>query len=404
MKDWPVLMRAQSDVLRPLGSNVLIFSDLHDHRVLFFWLIQATSTILLLFWLLVATHLAGIPIPLNLQQVRHILAHSAFIAPPSGIATNHHNTLGAASSDIWFVLSLTVAVDATAVVATCNRALIRRFHYVVSQRMIFLASAISYAVWSWSRGKTDFLSRHPAESCVLGFTVHVLLGFVLDRLELCIPVSGVLCRSETLADYSRHLGRSETSWRRALFHSIIVGGMGVFLTIFIPSRWSAWAPAVHILFESVFLSVMKANRTPRYLVLCSPPFYATIGVHWGIRPIINNLHLTISHWTFLALVVLGRLLLDAHLWTILRLRPELQWARANVLLSTRRLLGICVGFVFLEMIGVKVITYIKPISVLVLFGLSFSGSLAIAAYNVALKPPSSRGLSINKYTVPIGIL
>lgn len=97
--------------------------------------------------------------------------------------------------------------------------------------------------------------------------------------------------------------------------------------------------------------------------------------------------LSIRPWTFLTLLVVGRLLLDLHLRTTFRPRPELQWARREVLVSTRKLLLVCVAMFLLERMGAGVITYIKPIMVVAIFGLNGAGFLAVAAYNVAFKDP-----------------
>jgi hypothetical protein len=44
--------------------------------------------------------------------------------------------------------------------------------------------------------------------------------------------------------------------------------------------------------------------------------------------------------------------------------------------------------VLLENIGVKVITYVKPIMVLAFFGLGSTGFLAVAAHSIAVKIPT----------------
>lgn len=108
-------------------------------------------------------------------------------------------------------------------------------------------------------------------------------------------------------------------------------------------------------------------------------------MHWGITPLITAPRLEIPPWVFLAFVLLSRLLLDAHLRTSLRPRLELGWARKEALISTRQLMKVCMGMFLLENLGVKIITYIKPIMVLMFFGVSSTGFLAIAAYNVAVK-------------------
>jgi hypothetical protein len=41
--------------------------------------------------------------------------------------------------------------------------------------------------------------------------------------------------------------------------------------------------------------------------------------------------------------------------------------------------------VLLEYMGAKVITYIKPIAVVIFFGLGSTGLLAVAAYSIAVR-------------------
>lgn len=112
-------------------------------------------------------------------------------------------------------------------------------------------------------------------------------------------------------------------------------------------------------------------------------------MHWGVTPLLADLRLSISPSIFLALLLLSRFLLDAHLWTTLRARSDLQWARKNAVMSTPSLLGICILMALLECMGVKIITYIKPVAVLLFFGLGSAGFLAIAAYDIAARIPAS---------------
>lgn len=132
------------------------------------------------------------------------------------------------------------------------------------------------------------------------------------------------------------------------------------------------------------MSVLKAKRTPRYLLLSSPPFFATICVHWGLTPLATTPRLTVTPATFLGLVVAGRMVLDLHLRTVLN-RPDLRWARNEVLLSTNNLLSTCLLMYVLETIGEQIITYIKPIMVLVFFGLGSAGFQAIAVYSLVAR-------------------
>ncbi|KAF7180399.1 hypothetical protein CNMCM7691_009567 [Aspergillus felis] len=151
---------------RPLAGNVLAFSNLRDRRVLLFWLLELASAVSFVFWLIVATSLSEYPITVNFRPLGHINAVRASNSSADSILASmpeYGNSAFPAKPlskqlfvDVWFSLGLTVAVDALAVVATFNRALIKRFHYAVSQRMMFLAAAVSYAFFSWSNDNTTF--------------------------------------------------------------------------------------------------------------------------------------------------------------------------------------------------------------------------------------------------------
>lgn len=108
-------------------------------------------------------------------------------------------------------------------------------------------------------------------------------------------------------------------------------------------------------------------------------------MHWGVTPLLTDSRLSISPSIFLSLFLLSRLLLDAHLLTTLRTRSELQWARKNVVISTPNLLGISLVMALLESMGVKIITYIKPVAVVLFFDLGNAGLLAIAVYDIAAR-------------------
>ncbi|KAJ5747239.1 uncharacterized protein N7511_008935 [Penicillium nucicola] len=79
----------------------------------------------------------------------------------------------------------------------------------------------------------------------------------------------------------------------------------------------------------------------------------------------------------------GRLLLDLHLLTVFRRRHDFQWARREVLISTKRLVIAFASMIVLEHLGVPVVTYVKPIAVVILH---MSGALAFllpASYALA---------------------
>ncbi|KAK5998792.1 hypothetical protein PT974_01175 [Cladobotryum mycophilum] len=222
-------------------------------------------------------------------------------------------------------LGLIAAIDAFAVVFSFNRILIDRFHYAVSLRMMLLASTISFGVWLWNKDGTNIVSQHPVGCLLLGSSFYMS----------------------------------------------------------IPPQWSSIIPVVHVGFEAIFLSMMKAARTSRYIVLSSAVLQATICAHWGMAPLAKALLLTISPLAFLGLMLSGRLLLDIHLGTMFRSSPELQWARKRSLISTHKLVIICAGMLVLEKIGLRVVTYVRLIVVPLFFGLSSAGFLAPAAYVVS---------------------
>ncbi|EQL03206.1 hypothetical protein G6O67_005544 [Ophiocordyceps sinensis] len=386
-------VRVENKVKRPLIGQVVTSPDLRDRRVVTYWLLHLASLGSFAFWIMAATAVSRAPTSLPGETAytpQGVNSSSIATAATMPVKYGHVGPASLAkrlSVDVWFSLSLVAAVDAIAVVGTFNGALIRSFHYAVSQRMMFLASAVSYAVLQWTKSQGNFVSRYPLGAFVLGLASYWAFSSALDKFEKRGPSSGQASRWGTPQRYSAELGFVDTSWRRALFLTTAVGGVGLLLTMSIAPPWSGLVPILHILFESVFLRAVKAKRTPRYLLLCSPPFFGTICVHWGVAPLMAAPSLSIRPWTFLTLLVVGRLLLDLHLRTTFRPRPELQWARREVLVSTRKLLLVCVAMFLLERMGAGVITYIKPIMVVAIFGLNGAGFLAVAAYNVAFKDP-----------------
>jgi hypothetical protein len=229
----------------PLARNIFTLSDPTDRRAVFFWLLEFTTIVSFVFWLIVATYLAGIHISFNFSATDRIQP----ITTGGKRASFGESFLKQVSVDVWFALSLTVAIDALAVVFTFNRALIRKFHYVVSQRMMLLASILSYGVFSWNKESPDFVSRHLIEYLATGLAMYIFLGFALDLFERQMSSHEVASRLGTLAQYSKELGRSERSWMRSLFLTTVIGGVGLILTMLISPPWSVLVPVVHIAFE-----------------------------------------------------------------------------------------------------------------------------------------------------------
>ncbi|RDA83371.1 hypothetical protein CP532_4738 [Ophiocordyceps camponoti-leonardi (nom. inval.)] len=386
-------------------------TDLSDRRILTFWLLTIGSTISFVLWVVAATSVSYIRPLSSSSSSSSTPSSSPSLLTPSSSSSSHtqqqqqqqlltNSTLSLAdalapaaiaakndlarrvSIDIWFAIGLTAALDAIAVVLTFNGLLIRRFHFAVSQRIMFLTSAISYAVLQ----RHAFVARHPLTSLAIGVGLYMVFDKALDRFERPGPqgtTATSASRWGSLQRYSADLSLVESSWSRAALLSACVGGFGLSLTMLVPPPWSALVPIMHIFFESVFLSAMGAKRTARYLILCSPVFFANICVHWGVSALVSAPRLAIRPSLFLALVLLGRVLLDLLLATGLRRRPELHWARRHALVTTPVLLAFCVALMALQLLGTGVVTYVKPTMVLAIYGLNGAGFLAIASYNVA---------------------
>jgi hypothetical protein len=245
------------DYMPQLASDPLILTNLKDRRVLFFWLLEIAGIIQFIFWLIVALKVAAVPVCFNPLVARFISEPTLSLSSRATISNyiecekepHVERSSQLISLDVWFGLGFTVVMDAFAVVLTFNRALIRKFHNVVSQRLIFLASMIFWTFWSWNEGKSDFPIRHPILCLAGGFILYGLLGSILDKLEKGNISPGGIARRGTFAQYSKDLGQFETSWLHATFLTVMVGGLGVFLTWLIPAPWSAGLPVIHILSE-----------------------------------------------------------------------------------------------------------------------------------------------------------
>lgn len=128
---------------------------------------------------------------------------------------------------------------------------------------------------------------------------------------------------------------------------------------------------------------MATKQTPRYICFATPIVQASTCTDWGLRQVIAAPELAIPPWEFLALMIGGRLLLDVHLKTMFRRRNDFQWARNDVLFSTRGLL-MCFGVMLLvEDLGLPVVTFIKPIAVIILHTFGVLVFLLPASYALA---------------------
>lgn len=232
-----------------LVGNKLVYSNLRDRRVALFWFLELTSLTSFIIWLLISVGVSKASsnasswsrLPRNESDGCEIRT-SELAAKGTAQVNYKSDSLSAfspSSIDIWFSLSITAATDAMAVVFTFNGPLIRRFHYAVSQRMMFLAFMISWAATSW----------HLAGFMILGCILYKLFGVSLDKFERPLPATSQICSRKTLSSYSQQLSCSETSWNRALLNSLAVTVFGLSLSFFLRPPWAPIVPIVHILFE-----------------------------------------------------------------------------------------------------------------------------------------------------------
>ncbi|KFG87888.1 hypothetical protein MANI_028202 [Metarhizium anisopliae] len=371
--EWPATAGHSLHAARDEADDALVYSNLGDGRVLVFWLLLLATQLATALWLGIVVLLAKMPV---LSRV-------------SGPAPRAKGESAHLLADAWSSLTLSTTVDAVAVLATFNGPVIRRFHYAVSQRIMILASILSFLLSSWNE-KASFVARYPVESVAVACVLYALFSLLLDGFEKKMHASDADCSWRRLSQYSQRFCRAQSTWGRALTHSAVIAAVGLFLTALIPAPWSSVIPVVQILFEAVYLSTLRIKKTPQYILLSSPPFFANICVLWGVAPLRSSPRISIRPWSFLALFLAGRVLLDMHLRTVLKWRHELQWTREEVLPSTRRLLGVCAAMLLFENLGLRVVTYIKLIMIPAIFGAASVGFTSLAAHSIAVRVPAHR--------------
>ncbi|CEJ94838.1 hypothetical protein VHEMI10346 [[Torrubiella] hemipterigena] len=283
--------------------ELLSIPNLKDGRVVIFWLLQLVSAISFITWLGIANYVSkdrnqpitspkstNTTLPGNITTVRDI-----------GYRSNSMAML--MSVDVWFALGTMASLDAFAIVFNFIRALINRFHYAVSLRMMFLASIAALYVWFWRSGGSTYVSSRLV-ALLLGTAVYFGFGKLLDKCEEPLPIANAACHEGTIQQYR-------------------TAGFGLVLSAIVPSTWSSLIPICHAAFEAVFLAAIGASRTPRYIVLSSSVLQSTICLHWGVRPLSTSLSLSVPPCVFVASLLGARLLLDGHLPTVFRHSREL---------------------------------------------------------------------------------
>lgn len=364
-----------------ISSAILAFamSIFNTHfRLLKFWLLLLSGLVVFLAWLVLFSRCAKVWEPSTNFE-------NAFSTVPAAEMDDSNNSPVGTSLlyvDVWFALALMAAVDAFAVVINFNRSLIHQFHYFISLRMTSLAFIISAAVLLL-HGKHNSRAQHPATVFFLCYVFYMVSNFVFDRLHRLLPVRGIGASRESFEKYCEKMCQFDLPWGRALLFATTNGAVGLFLTTLVPAKWSMLNPVVHITWEVTFLGLMATKQTPRYIWFATPVVQASTCTDWGLRQIVAAPRLVMAPWAFLTLTLAGRLMLDIHLHTMFRNRPDFHWARKEVLFSTRSLLAFCVGILLLEHLGVPVVTFIKPIAVVFLHVFGVLVFLLPASYAIA---------------------
>ncbi|KAL3483839.1 hypothetical protein BJX62DRAFT_244514 [Aspergillus germanicus] len=270
--------------------------------------------------------------------------------------------------DVWFGLALIPTFDAIAIVGTCNLAIINRWHYFVSIRMMVLAYIVSaIVILSGKPGTSNYICEHPLVVVVIVMAVHGAIGACLDYFRAPPPKRSMNLREWTMSKYVRALGCSNGTWGAAVRATAVTCGLAPLLTITLSTEWWGVIPLISTGFEAMILRKIRFRRTYQYTVFSAPFFQGGICVHWGLKQIISPPRLALPPWVFLLLLLASRLILDLHLRTVFRNCPEFQWARANAVLSTRRLVQGVVVLLASEMLQVPVVKWVKPVSVLVIY-------------------------------------
>ncbi|RAH70513.1 uncharacterized protein BO66DRAFT_438141 [Aspergillus aculeatinus CBS 121060] len=224
------------DNMRPLAADTLPLTNLKGHRVRVFWSLEITGMIHFICRLIVAGKVVGLSVSfgpsaagfsLESQQISSSNATILLMTPlrgGEGLLIPLYKAIGelakaagvggprykiyAKKAQWMFGLGFVSPYLWTpfAVVLTCNRAFIRVFHNAVSQRLVFVASLILWALWCQNVGPSAFVSRYPVAYVAGGLLLYVLLASALDRYEVRTVFPGAAARPGTFPQYSKSLG------------------------------------------------------------------------------------------------------------------------------------------------------------------------------------------------------
>ncbi|KAL2829089.1 hypothetical protein BJY01DRAFT_255143 [Aspergillus pseudoustus] len=282
--------------------------------------------------------------------------------------------------NVWFGLVLLPTFDATAILTTFNPAIIARWHYFVSIRMMLLAYLASYTVILSGKPRTSaYIHKYPALVFVLGLAIYIALGACLDLCRAPPPRKrqGMMnLQKWTVSEYINFLGRPNGIWGTAVVSTVLTCGLAPLLAIILPVEWSSIIPVIAVAFE--------------YTLISAPFFHGSVCIHWGLRQLSTSPELVLPPWIFLLLLVASRVVEDVHLRTLFRDCAEFRWSRRNALLPTRRLVQVAVVVLVLEFLQVPVLRWVKPVAVLVIYLASIVVVTLPVAYNAVFGRGSER--------------
>ncbi|KAK2763128.1 hypothetical protein FQN54_009764 [Arachnomyces sp. PD_36] len=359
---------------------ILTFDGTVDRRVLKFWLLLAGGITAFVGWVVLYFRCASLWGPEDFEPGTSTMASIINMFDKRNSSAVDSSDL--LYLDIWFSLGIMASIDATTVVLNLNRSLIDGFHYFVSTSLMSLAFIISGAVCLLhsSKNTSKLYTTAVLLSCLL---VYLAIVFALEKLHTLLPKRGTSTSRGSLRTYSAHMSRFDLPWRKTTLYAAINGAAGFVLTAKVPVKWAPLNPVILIAFEITLLGLMGTKQTPRYVWFGQPVVQGFLCTHWGGRQVFAAPSIIMKPWMFLAVTLAGRLLLDLHLNTLLRHRPNLHRARKEVLLSTRTLVLWFAGMLLLEYAGVPVVTFIKPVAVVVLYTLATLAFMLPTCYIIA---------------------
>ncbi|RGP70283.1 retinol dehydrogenase [Fusarium sporotrichioides] len=299
---------------------------------------------------------------------------------------NHGTSAALLCGDVWLALSLMAGTDAFWVVATFNHTLMKNWHYFISMRMMTLASILSFCLYipsNWGSKATQIQDYSFALS--LSCLTYFLFNYALSRVHRRPPSTLINAHFGTIQQYSDKMSRSSFGWDRALQVSAIICSFPTVLTTIMPSGWVTVIPLLTIPFESILLASKKLGRSPEFILSGGVFIHAVCFTHWGLSQVNASPRLLLPSWVFLALVVVGRLILDLHLQSSSLRYPEFLWVRKEVLISTESLLRVCAACLMAEQFGLPVVSYCKLFIIPVFYSISLLGVATPAAYSVVTK-------------------